>query len=582
MGVRQNIYKIYKLKSTEIVKSPLLDVGRLSYQKALQSHEVVSIGDNMVFEELRLLKGGQRTPEETYKLIAGMRRGLAIHRAAGRKKEARIVASAIDSLLFVPEIVDVIVDGPKSDFDKFRVKGFSLNGNHYEYLCSGSGQIRRNTSTFVESSYRERMVKALNCGLDEKTKEFPLAKYTAYFALSFSNVLWVREPRVCVIKDFTRIVPNQPVDFIDRDKDGKLSLRHTTMDIQLNCADGQGLIDPDFATLWAKDIDVGFKPCSFIARTCFVKGNLVVFDFKAYAAEHGITEISDRWGNKHQLSDIDVLLSESQFKTNKYYDSWEDYLSYAHKYGIKWGVARYSKEKDPEYTQVNYQYLQALTLSQEDIEGLTKPTIDWIKGICSGETLPALVFMLGSQDITLTPEHLFEAQVSSAKTPAMQCVAKDPDFLKDDYVKKRIYKAIKGIIKRAKLGKIWVRGNYEFCISDPVAQCQSALGLDPVGVVPANNVWSDFWKQRMEGTGADGPGSHVIDICRSPLIDVHEHNPSTVMIGNAEADRWLHHLYSGVVFSTYDTATARMEDSDSRGQYPCLDPLRSDSQMQSW
>lgn len=564
MGVRQNIYRIYKLKASEIAKSASLDLGRLPYQKALQSHEVVSIGDNMVFEELRLIKGGQKSPEEMYKLIWGMRRGLAKHRAAGRKKEARIVASAIDSILFVPEIVDVIVDGPKSDFDKFRVKGFSVNGAHYEYLCSGSGQIRRNTTTFVDSTYRERMVKALNCGLDEKTKDFVLAKYTAYFALSFSSVLWVREPRVCVIRDFARIVPHQPVDFVDRDADGKLSLRRTEMDIELNCADGQGLIDPDFASLWAKDMGVGFKPCTFIARTCFVKGDLVTFDFKAYAAEHGITEITDRWGDKHNLCDIDVLLSESQFKTNKYYDSWADYESYAHRYGIKWGVARYSKEKDPEYVQANYQYLQALSLSQQDVDGLTKPTVDWIKGICSGETLPALVFMLGSQDKTLTPEHLYEAQASAAKTPAMKCVAKDPIFLKDDYVKKRIYKAIKGIIKKAKLGKIWVRGNYQFCISDPVAQCQSALGLDPIGVVPANAIWSDFWRQRME----DDMGSasaHIVDICRSPLIDVHEHNPSQVMIGNADADKWFSHLYSGIVFSSYDTAMARMEDADFDG-----------------
>ena len=63
------------------------------------------------------------------------------------------------------------------------------NGKHYLYLCSGSGQIRRNTATFINAELREHIVKVLNCGLDEKTSEFVLAKYSAYFALAFSSIL---------------------------------------------------------------------------------------------------------------------------------------------------------------------------------------------------------------------------------------------------------------------------------------------------------------------------------------------------------------------------------------------------------
>ena len=37
----------------------------------------------------------------------------------------------------------------------------------------------------------------------------------------------------------------------------------------------------------------------------------------------------DRWGKEYPIDDVDVLLSESQFKTAKYYDSWDEYLGYA-------------------------------------------------------------------------------------------------------------------------------------------------------------------------------------------------------------------------------------------------------------
>ena len=558
MSVRQNLYRILKIKASDIAKAPALNVGSIPYQKALDAHELVSIGDNMVFAEIRRLKGNQKTPDELFSLIASMRRGLKHHRAAGRKKEARIVASAIDSMLFVPEVVDIIVDGPKSDFDAFRVRGFSCNGRHYGYLCSGAGQIRRNTATFIDSSIRDAVVKALDCGLDEKTKEFPLAKYTAYFALSFSSVLWVREPRVCVIKDFERVVKDQDVDFIVRDGEGNLSLERRKMDLPLNCADGQGLIDPEFAHLWAKDMGVGYQPCSFVTRSCFVKGNLATFDFRSYAIEHGITEIRDRWGVPHNIMDIDVLLSESQFKTCKYYSGWDEYLAYAHRGGVMWGVARYNKKEDADCVLANYQYLQALTLSDEDVRGLIQPTVDWIKGICTGDRLPALLFLLGAQDPFADEGKLFSDQYASAKTAAMRCVAKDPRFLDDDYVRRRIYKAIKGIIKRAKLGKIWVRGNYEFMVSDPIAQCQSALGLDPVGGLKAGEMWSGWWN--------DHHPTDRIACFRSPLIDQSE--TGIVKLApkdDPELSNWYRYMNSGIIFNTYDTMTYRTSDSDFDG-----------------
>ena len=92
-------------------------------------------------------------------------------------------------------------------------------------------------------------------------------------------------------------------------------------------------------------------------------------------------------------------------------------------------------------------------------------------------------------------------------------------------------------------------------ISDPVAQCQSALGLEPVGLIKKDEVYSNYWlKHKPEGG--------IIDLCRSPLIDQHEHNPSKIVVNNSEADYWYQYLNSGIIYSTYDTACFRHSDSD--------------------
>ena len=65
----------------------------------------------------------------------------------------------------------------------------------------------------------------------------------------------------------------------------------------------------------------------------------------------------------------------------------------------------------------------------------------------------------------------------------MKALVKNNAFLKDSYIQQKIYKNIAETINHAKLGKIWVRGNYQFMIADPIAQCQSALGLPVTGVL---------------------------------------------------------------------------------------------------
>ena len=555
MPVLQNLYQIYKLPTSLIVKNDLKLEG-YTKRKAIQDGNLVSVGDNMVFYKIRDYYGDQRTHQEIFNTIQELRTTLRICKREGKINEKRIVEQQIQDILFVKDII-VVVCEKKSEYLKIGMKGFEVNGIRYTRLCAGAGNLRRNSAIYVNEELYPYLYEVFMCGLSDKLKEAVLPKLGAYFALSFSSVLWVRTPRVCVIKDFETTLSNQSVDFICRkeetDEEGKLRTRHyiekRVMDLTLNSADGQGLVDPEFSKLWAEDMQLDYIPSSFVVRSSFVKGNLVPFDFKAYASEHGINKIKDRWGVEYPLNEIDVLLSESQFKEYKEYSSWQEYLYYFNKYKLRWGVARYNKKHDDEYVLANYQYIQALSLSKEDIHGLIQPTIDWIKGVCSGDQLYSLLFMFGgkSEDVT------YERMYSSAQSTFMKAIVKNNEMLKDAHVQRKIYKNIVECINRAKIGKIWIRGNYQFMISDPIAQCQSALGLPVKGEVPAEHVWSNFWNERrVEG---------YVDVCRSPQIDTSEHNPSE-LYKSETTEKWYQYIKSGVVLSIYDLATFRLSDAD--------------------
>ena len=547
--VLQNQYYIYKIPSNKITK-----LKKYSFKDASRDGNIVSIGDNLVLAKIREYYGDKSDHVSLYNKVQEIRRQMKEIRkqptSVKNLENIKKLQSQLDSMLFVDDIINIKVMA-KKEYRELGRNGFDLNGRHYVRFMVGSGQMRRNTVTFINENILGYMTEKLMCGLDNKIKTINLAKLSAYFALSFSSVLWVREPRVCVIKDFNTIVPKQKVNFLKEEESG-MTIHQIEKDMELNSADGQGLISPEMAKLWAEDMHLNYTPCSFVVRTVFVKGNLVPFDFKEYAKEHGITTIKDRYGTEYNINDVDVLLSESQFKMAKYYSSWEGYLSYHRSYNLKWGVARYNKEFDDEYVLTNYQYIQVLNLNKEEIDGLISYTADWIKNICSGNLEYALAYSIGVKNPTSGVDDI----INSCGSLFTKAIIKNPEMLKDGFVQRKIYNSIKESIRQAKIGRIWVKGNYQFMISDPVAQCRSALGLSPDGLIPANCVYSNFWNTRTN--------SDEVVCCRSPLTHYSEVNPLK-LFNSEETNKWYKYIYSGMIYSIYDISVMKFADSDFDG-----------------
>lgn len=547
--VLQNQYYIYKIPSNKITK-----LKKYSFKDASRDGNIVSIGDNLVLAKIREYYGDKSDHVSLYNKVQEIRRQMKEIRkqptSVKNLENIKKLQSQLDSMLFVDDIINIKVMA-KKEYRELGRNGFDLNGRHYVRFMVGSGQMRRNTVTFINENILGYMTEKLMCGLDDKIKTINLAKLSAYFALSFSSVLWVREPRVCVIKDFNTIVPKQKVNFLKEEESGMI-IHQIEKDMELNSADGQGLISPEMAKLWAEDMHLNYTPCSFVVRTAFVKGNLVPFDFKEYAKEHGITTIKDRYGTEYNINDVDVLLSESQFKMAKYYSSWEGYLSYHRSYNLKWGVARYNKEFDDEYVLTNYQYIQVLNLNKEEIDGLISYTADWIKNICSGNLEYALAYSIGVKNPTSGVDDI----INSCGSLFTKAIIKNPEMLKDGFVQRKIYNSIKESIRQAKIGRIWVKGNYQFMISDPVAQCRSALGLSPDGLIPANCVYSNFWNTRTN--------SDEVVCCRSPLTHYSEVNPLK-LFKSEETNKWYKYIYSGMIYSIYDISVMKFADSDFDG-----------------
>ena len=508
-------------------------------------------------------------------------------------------------------------------YQELSKSGFDCNGFHYVRFASGSGQIRRNTITFIRDDLYKDITESLLCGLSfaDFGDDFNAAKYNAYFGLNMSgcHLLPVSlAPRVCIVDDMEIIRPHDKVNYVTerevdyitlpeedyilsaddpdfmimngkaiRKSDGVVfTIRHGIhKDITvahydeienspcLNSFDGQGLMCPEWAMRVSEYLEFGYCASEMIIRAPWVKGLLATIDFHSWFAENGITEITDSFGKVRNVKDIDVIISKSQFKMHKVYkakcadlgvNAWDYHVDQMNANNLRWGVVKPDKPDDYEKA-LNYQYLEALDLQNDDVEKLCQRTIDFFKKLNSGDIKEVYRNLIGNtnpyEDADTDDENENEIGFTSNAPRFQKALDANPDLINDKYIRSLILQECENKLNAAKLGKIIVRGNYQFCVSDPIAQLQwiaknhCGADMDVIGVVPSGCIYSNYWMNADDNNG-------VVTLLRSPLIDRNEIAKRKVIDA---PERYFGYIHSGIIYSIHDLTLLQQAGADCDG-----------------
>ena len=105
------------------------------------------------------------------------------------------------------------------------------------------------------------------------------------------------------------------------------------------------------------------------------------------------------WGAKRDVRDAELIITESQLKLWDCYSSWEDYYNSCieNKYTFRVAKTASDYEDMDEVRQLNYQFIAPLSLTQDDVKDLIKPTVDEISDIMGGDYKKTLVYLCGSK-----------------------------------------------------------------------------------------------------------------------------------------------------------------------------------------
>ncbi|MBP1967998.1 arsenate reductase-like glutaredoxin family protein [Virgibacillus natechei] len=429
-------------------------------------------------------------------------------------------------------------------------KGFYYGDDNEEFVfwSSSAGQMKNKKCVFVkktildqkrvndqgvEYTAKDSLIAGLDWGRINNTKfnkgedveyGININKYLAYLSLqNTATVKWddFDINQVIVVPDL-EIDVTDTVEFIDRDTYQIHPPEEKTL--PMNVSDGVGLILPTLA-------DKNFQ-----FRIPFGKGLLSPYDFLAHAKKVGNYEVVDVWGETHHLvnDNVKIILSASQLKTWKYYNSMEEYRELFRKYECEAGKC--NEEVVTKDIHLNYQYIQSLDMEFDELEKIAEKTNDDIKQL--GNKKNVMLRSLGA------------TEENEKKNNFQQALLMYDNLLNDSHAKEMIKSKKSSMVKDAKSGTLRADGKRMFILPDLYAYCEFLLtgNKNPEGLLNKGEVYT---KKIKAGT---------VDILRSPQL-YREHGIQKNTRGS-DLSKWFN---TGAIYINNKNFLARLLQCDFDG-----------------
>ena len=444
----------------------------------------------------------------------------------------KILNKDIREIDFSKIFMQVVID-KKSDFGRATCKkGVTVNGVNYRRFVGTTGGLKNNTLLFCNSQYVDKLNELCEC---KRNKDIPLvpAKYEAYKALTCSASQPICNPngilvvRDCITKYFADVISLD--DGIGSDEPSREIIKNK--ELENNVSDGFNLCTIEYMQRVGESLGVDYTPSGVCLRNAWLKGMLYPFPIIEFIEKYnnGNYLIEDIWGNIQDIRNCEMIVTESSLKLWSAYSSIDEYVNACEECGYGFSVTKISPHILEERRELNYQYLQSYDFTDEDIEELCAPTIQYLKDAMCGDYSSTIKFLgiTDNADINSWQRALFTSEY----------------MMGDPYVIDSVHRFIKKKMNDAKIGKLFVDGNYQIASGDPFALMQSICGLEVTGLLKAGECYSKFWIDKNE---------NEIVLFRSPMTS--HNNIRMCQVNNSEeCQYWYQYMDTIMIINGWDS-----------------------------
>lgn len=470
----------------------------------------------------------------------------------------------------------------------FMSQGVSIDfgsGMHRYVAFERSASMSRNAVlSFIREDFYDKITERIRLGMDISMCQ--LSKLYAYNGLMLSggtridNIDIDRPHRVIVVDNPHFTTYNTKVITVEDDGSDNAVRKYHRVERKENVDilgyDGEGVISKEYAALINKQLDG--KHTSFQIRLPYIKGMLHQVDIHDFFKSAGVTILTDIWGTEHKVADLDIILTKSMFKGYNWITgnnmSWADYWSVFRKYRHALYISGVSKETPQQFTELNYQFLNTLSMTADEFRPLDLPLsfpVSDSRHWLTKETEREYYRLCCDKDYRL---NFFTGKKHSRKSKdyyLQRILGKNPKFIAESVYADRLKSRAQSVLKQYALGRLIVAGDNRYLSADLL---NFLITLIPEGVKITNKnriFVSNAWSQRFSESAFYAPKaaySHTDEctLLRNPHISRNEEIQLKVYLKPENMRKYyLGHL-SDVVMVDWDSLTAeRLGGADFDG-----------------
>lgn len=515
----------------------------LSPSEARQNNEIVTIGDSQILRWIDEFNGVSGVDEGVRSVRSEIKALRKEPSSVPNRNATKNLYRQLDNLLFRPDYMCLVID-KVSDYRR-ALKGFTINDVEYVRLVGTNGGVKCSTIVFVSKRLAPALRQRIDNGRDPTKKMVP-AKFEAYRALTCSGSRAVSMPHgIAVVPDCVTHFKADVINISDENDGEPVVTPEHDADVELKATDGFGLMMPSLAARWSKELGLNYMMPGGTVRYAFAKGMAYTFDFQKFAAEVALSPyISDAWGKKVDLREVELVLTTSMVKLWDSYSSCAEYLKRSAENNYSFGITKVCPEKLENARCLNYQFIQSYHLTDEQIDELIRPTVEQYRNVLEGDWREAVLFLKGMD--------MSERSLRSLEPDFGTAIMVEPQVFEDKFVKKRIYGMLRKRINDAKIGVVQVHGNYSMMSGDPYTLCQSMCNLPVTGLLKAGEIYSRYWAENEVDTVAcfRAPMTHAGNIRRAHIAN------------SSEAAEWYQYMTTVTILNSWDTMCAALNGAD--------------------
>ncbi|MDY2881116.1 MAG: hypothetical protein SOT71_00490, partial [Romboutsia timonensis] len=466
----------------------------------------------------------------------------------------------------------------------------TVNDNRYAFYMATASDLKKSSCLFIKEQYygfgeflKDQSTGFVRYKLSKKDK-VTLMKETAYEGFAFSGSIKTNQmPYIVTIEEAKYIYRGthtvlEGVETAETIDD--INLVEKEIETTLSAFDGQGVMSKSLADRIAKDLNIDYD-LTWITFRLYAgiggKGVVTSVDIhkellrvnKLYGdTEHlkmvdGELMIRDMWNRYHKVSEVDMILNQSQCKLVKHFDA--DYLDNVFNqvddifkclYVCKYNPKKLRSDR----TKLNYQFLQALNLSYEELMELTKSDREHLTA--SLNDIDSLLITCDLADI-IDENDIEDKQFKDKFSLMLELVKYDSNLLKDWSVQQEMQKLLKARINKVSYGKVTLNDSaYRLIIQDVQVYMNFIATRD---MITARN---ESCLQAGEFYSVGRPDKQRTVMGRNPLSSSQElvkfENKK-----NSYIDSLNYNCDSILVMNTYDATASRMSGCDFDGDIVC-------------